>query len=224
MGRHLHKRHVWTRAEVTLLRRIYPSTPTSRVASTLSVSVQQVNHKAFQLGLRKNSTYRRALHAEWARRLRIVGRAYQFPKGHVPSNKGLRRPGWFAGRMRETQFKKGQFPVNRDPDFYVLGALRVSTDGYVEMRTSFDHGGKGWTPLHRILWEDEHGPIPKGHVLRFKDGEKLNVCLENLELITLAENCLRNSIHRLPKPLVQVIQLKGALKRRLRETHDKRSA
>jgi hypothetical protein len=148
------------------------------------------------------------------------GMAHRYPKGHVPANKGLRRPGWHAGRMRETQFKKGQFPINKDPEFYVIGALRVNSDGYIDMRVSFERGAMGWKALHRILWEDEHGPIPRSHCLRFRDGDKLNVCLENLVLLSRGENALLNSIHNLPKPLVEVIQVLGQLKRRIRERHN----
>lgn len=152
------------------------------------------------------------------------GIAFRYPKGHVPANKGMRRPGWGPGRMRETQFKKGEFPRNKDPDFLVLGALRVNVDNYIEMRTSFDAGAKGWTGLHRILWEDAHGEIPKGRVVVFRDGDSLNCCIENLELITRAELCKRNSIHNLPKPLKSAIQLLGQLKRRIREKQDRGSA
>ena len=44
-----------------------------------------------------------------------------------------------------------------------------------------------WVPEHRRLWETEHGPIPAGHVVAFKDGDKQNVTLDNLVLMTRAE-------------------------------------
>ena len=142
----------------------------------------------------------------------------------MPATKGMRRPGFAAGRMRETQFKKGRRTHNADPDFYVLGALRVNTDGYIDMRTSFQPGALGWTALHRVLWEDAHGPIPKGFCLRFKDGDPLNVELSNLKLISRADNMLKNTIHNLPAPLRTTINVLGQLKRRIREKQDRRSA
>jgi hypothetical protein len=67
--------------------------------------------------------------------------------------------------------------------------------------------------------------VPRGHCLAFKDGEKLNVCLENLELITRAQNMRRNTIHNLPAPLKQTIHALGQLKRRINERdHDRASA
>ena len=124
--------------------------------------------------------------------------------------------------MKETQFKKGHFPANRDRDFYVLGALRMNTDGYIDMRVSFEHGALGWKALHTILWEDANGPVPRGHALFFKDRDKLNVDLENLELISRADLCRRNSIHNLPPKLKRAINMLGALKRRIRREEQDR--
>lgn len=214
--RNKQRRHAWTKDQLALLRRQYPCCYTQKIAKALHLELDQVYRKAHQLGLRKSAAFRRMRLADEGRRLRRVGAAHRFQKGIVPANKGLRRPGWYSGRMRETQFKKGQFPVNKDPDFYVLGALRINTDGYIDMRVSFEHGAKGWRGLHLILWEDAHGPMPKGHCLRFRDGDRLNVCLENLMCIRRGENMLRNSIHNLPKPLVDTIQVLGQLKRRIR--------
>ena len=215
---------IWSAEAIARLRELYPDTYAKDIARALRCSRRRIYQKAAQLGLSKSAAFRERELARTAGKLRIVGARHRFPKGHVPANKGLRRPGWHAGRMRETQFKKGQFPVNRDPDFYVIGALRVNTDGYIDMRTSFAAGASGWTPLHRVLWQDAHGPVPKGHCLIFKDRDQLNVCIENLELITRAENCRRNSIHNLPTSLKLTIHALGQLKRRIREKQDRGSA
>lgn len=211
----------WSPASIARLRELYPDTPAKKIAGLLKRSKCSICAKAAALGLEKSP----AALSEMARKtLAVAGAAFRFQKGHVPANKGLRRPGWHAGRMRETQFKKGQFPFNRDPDFYVIGALRVNSDGYIDMRTSFAPGALGWRALAHILWEDAHGPVPKGHCLIFKDRDPLNVCLENLELITRAENMRRNSTHNLPAPLKLTINALGQLKRKIREKQNGRPA
>lgn len=211
------RRTRWRDQDVVVLRRMYPDRYAHEIARRLGCSVARIYAKANKLGLSKSQKFLQMELAKQGQRLRTAGAAHRFHKGQVPANKGLRRPGWYAGRMRETQFKKGQFPVNKDPEFYVLGALRVNADGYIDMRISFRPGALGWRALHLILWEDAHGPIPRGHCLRFKDGDKLNVCLDNLKLLTRAENCRLNSIHRLPPDLKAVIHLNGQLKRKIRE-------
>lgn len=74
-----------------------------------------------------------------------------------------------------------------------------------------------WYPEHVIDWEIAHGrPVPPGHALRFKNGNRTDIRLENLELVPRADLMRRNTIHQLPKPLVDTINLLGALKRQIR--------
>lgn len=216
------RRRYWTPADLRILHQRYPHEKTAAIARDLGRRLHTVYAKANSIGLKKTAAYLASPEACRMRRGDNVGAAFRFPPGHVPVNKGLRRPGWSAGRMRETQFKKGQFPVNRDPDYYVLGALRVNSDGYIDMRVSFKPGALGWTALHRILWQDEHGPIPKGHVLVFKDGDSLNVCLENVELLTLRENMARNTIARFPPALRSAIHLARKAEKEIREHQEHR--
>ncbi len=37
---------------------------------------------------------------------------------------------------------------------------------------------------HDVIWEQAHGPIPEGHDVHHKDRDKLNNCLDNLELLS----------------------------------------
>ena len=110
----------------------------------------------------------------------------RFKKGHIPANKGTHPP--TVGRMAETQFKKGGLPPNTKP----IGYERVTKDGYIEVkvmeRPNRKTGEKNFKAKHRLLWEQAYGPIPKGHNVIFKDGNKRNFELSNLELISNAEN------------------------------------
>ena len=83
-----------------------------------------------------------------------------------------------------TQFKPGQRVHNEKYDGYE----RLSKDGYIEVRVK---KGK-FVSKHRLLWEKNHGPIPKGFNVVFKDGDRSNIKLDNLEMISDAALCLRN--------------------------------
>lgn len=72
---------------------------------------------------------------------------------------------------------------------------------------------------HRFIWEQVHGPIPPDHVVMFIDGNTLNCAIENLKLITLAENVIRNSLHQYPKEVKDLIKLKNKLKKEI-ENYD----
>ena len=214
-------RKLWTDAEIWRLIAFHPDTTNKAIARKFKRPYSSIIGMATKLGLRKTREHLSSIPHKTG--MVKAGKPFRFPKGHVPLNAG-KKAWWNPGRSVHTRFKKGQFPPNRDPDFYVIGALRVNTDGYIDMRTSFRPGAHGWRGLHLVLWEDAHGPLPKGHCLRFKDGDGLNVELDNLELITRRDNMLRNSVHLLPPELKSTIHMLGRLKRRIREKQDGRPA
>lgn len=43
--------------------------------------------------------------------------------------------------------------------------------------------------VHRRVWMDANGPIPKGHIVHHRDGNRLNNDLSNLQLLTRAKHC-----------------------------------
>lgn len=185
------------------------------IAALLERSVNSVYDAATLQGLAKSSEYRARANAAHGRRLIEAGKNHRFQKGLIPANKGTRRPGWAPGRMRETQFKKGQ----RNYHQMDVGSTRLIA-GYLYLKVAEVPNVPytvNWQPLHILNWEIANGrALPLGHCLWFRDGNRLNVEPENLELITRAENMRRNTIHNLPRPLKEVVQLRAALERQIR--------
>lgn len=109
----------------------------------------------------------------------------RFKKGSVPFNKGKKG----VGGWEPTQFKKGHKPLNYKP----VGSERIDRDGYLLIKVS-DHGPwhHRWKHKHKVLWEEANGPVPKGHALIFSDGNKQNINLDNLLLVTRAQLCRLN--------------------------------
>lgn len=213
----LPKRKHWTEVELALLTANYADSRTEDIAIALGRELQHVYAKARKLGLVKSEAYLASPDACRLRRGDEVGKNYRFPKGHVPANKGLRRPGFTAGDMAKTQFKKGQMPHTWVP----VGSYRVNPDGHLEVKFSEVPGPYmlRWKTVHRTVWEAANGPVPKGYVLRFKPGRHTTdpalITLDALEFLTLAENMARNTVHNMPKELVQLVQLRGALNRQI---------
>ena len=212
-------RRFWTAEEDEVLRRLYPNTLSARVAALLRRKVGMVHQHANKLGLKKMAEWKASDEGCNLRRNPEVGEPHRFKPGHVPLNKGLKHsPGWAPGRMKETQFKKGNLPWTWVP----VGSKRYSKEGYLEIKFREREGRFGnWKGAHILLWEKNHGPVPPGHKVVFRDGDKAHIVLENLELISDVEMMRRNSMHNLPEELFKVIQLTGALKRRI--TNVKRS-
>ena len=66
------------------------------------------------------------------------------------------------------------------------------------------------------MWEQAHGPIPAKHIVRFIDGNTMNLDLTNLECIPMRENAKRNTIHRFPDDLKKLIRLKAKLNKTIK--------
>jgi len=206
----------WSREDDALLRRSYPDTPTGDVARRLKRTVAAIYGRADKLGLNKSPAYLASPAACRVRRGDQVGARYRFQKGHVPANKGLRRPGWGPGRMRETQFKKGVRQGVAVRLYKPIGTERISKDGYLERKVNDGLPLQArWRAVHLVVWEALHGPVPAGHAVAFKNGDRTDIRPENLELIHRRALMARNTVHNLPKPLAQTVQLLGALRRQI---------
>lgn len=226
-------KRLWNSEDDALLVARYPHESTEALARELRRTRLATYDRAHILGLSKSAAYR-------ARTLRAAGlavsaldRGRRFEKGHVPANKGLRRPGWSIGRgrMRETQFKKGQRSGVAVKLYKPIGTERISKDGYLERKVNDGLPLQArWRAVHLIVWEAVHGRVPKGHAVTFINGDRRDIRLDNLKLITRRELMARNTVHNLPKPLRDTVQLLGALNRQIRrktrshEEQDRRPA
>lgn len=214
------RRHRWTAAEDAMLRARYPGERTAGIARELGLNVVQVHRHAAALGLHKNEAFRELDRADHSRQSRTDPRmrAGRFKPGLTPWNKGLRHPkGWAPGRMAQTQFKKGHLSGRAAERVQPIGAERVGKDGILQRKVNNDLPfQRRWKAVQAIVWEEAHGPIPKGCVVVFRDHNRRNFDLSNLELVSWEENMRRNSYHnRYPKEVARLIQLKGALNRKI---------
>lgn len=220
-------KRLWSAADDATLCARYPNEPTAPLAREMRRSVSATYVRADKLGLHKSAAYLASPASGRTNGQQGIGT--RFEKGHPPANKGLRRPGWGPGRMKATQFRKGERSGVAVRLYKPIGTERISKDGYRERKVNDNLPLQArWRAVHLILWEAVHGPIPRGHALTFANGNKTDVRLDNLVLVTRRDLMLRNSVHNLPAPLPQTIQLLGALNRKIRrmtrEEQDRRPA
>lgn len=206
----------FTPAQLATMRKFFPFRSSADVAAMVGRERGPVERKAHKLGLRKDPAYLERCLRECGRHVNESGKANRFPKGHVPANKGKRRPGWNVGRMKETQFVKGRQPANTLP----VGTVKANADGYLRIKVYAKANGRGandkaWEFVHVRVWTAAHGPVPRGHRIWWKDRNHANCALENLELLSDAEHMKRTTIHNWPPELKQVAQLTGALNRKI---------
>lgn len=65
----------------------------------------------------------------------------------------------------------------------------ISNKGYYTVSLSWHSKYKHYL-VHRLIWEAFNGPIPDGMVINHKDENKLNNCLDNLEVCTYQYNTM----------------------------------
>lgn len=222
-------RRVWTASEEALLREIYPHRRTADIARQLECTTEQIYGLAARLGLHKTAEYLASPDACRLRRREPggghVGDRTCFHKGHVPANKGLRRPGYGPGRMKETMFKKGERRGRANRLYKPIGTERISKDGYLERKINDDLPLQArWRSVHLIEWEKANGPLPKGFAVCFVNGDKTDRRLENYALVSRRDLMARNTIHNLPPAIKGAITVLGQLKRRINEKQNRRSA
>ena len=112
------------------------------------------------------------------------GRTGCFPKGNKSWNTGTKG---LTG-ANKTSFKKGQVPVNIRP----LGHERICPrDGFILVKVPERNPYTGCPTRYKYkqvhVWEQAHGPVPKGMVVAFVDGVQTHCEEENLMLISRAE-------------------------------------
>ena len=105
----------------------------------------------------------------------------QFLKGHKPWNKGTKG----LTHSNKTSFKKGNIPANRK----AIGNERINVDGYIEIKVKEPNVFK---QKHRYPYEQKYGEIPKGYKLVFADGNKFNLEMDNLLLVSNSEQLIMN--------------------------------
>lgn len=125
-----------------------------------------------------------AIKATLSRNNMTSGRTGRFEKGLLPWNTGTK------GVMKPNcgNFRPGNEPSNRKP----LGTERIcSKDGFILIKVAETDPHNGFPTRYRHkhawIWEQTHGPVPKGYVVAFRDGNKLHCEIENLMLVTRSE-------------------------------------
>jgi len=118
------------------------------------------------------------------------GRTGKFEAGHNTWNKGMK--GLHIGG-EATQFKPGHVPVNTRP----LYSERIDAkDGYVFIKVPDPNPHTGasarYVLKHIWLWEQAHGPVPDGYVVSFINGDRRDIRLDNLELLSRGALAIMN--------------------------------
>ena len=186
----------------------YPFENTAAIAKDLGLTISQVYNYAWAYKIHKDPKYLKTAASGRYNVGTKSNQATQFKPGHIPKNKGVKMPAEMYEMVKPTMFKKGNKPHNTKP----VGTINVRADKsgrvyqYIKIKDSH------WELLHRYVWTQENGEIPRGYVINFIDGNFMNCELSNLRLKTRGEMAVMNSIHRYPAEVRDLIKLTNKLK------------
>lgn len=196
----------WTQEEIDTLSRLYPNHYASEIAEILGRGISSIHCKAQSLGLESSREKIQRTGYEASKSPASI--AARFQKGSVPLNKGKKVSPETYAKCQPTMFKKGQTPLNhRD-----VGSERVNVYGYIEIKVAEPNR---WRLKHRIIWEQVNGAIPKGFNVQFKNHNRKDCRIENLYLISKAEQMAKENSFwaKYPKEIQEIIHLKGVINR-----------
>jgi hypothetical protein len=197
----------WSATDIAWLKAHYADTSNPDLARQLGRTVPGILQQALKLCLRKSPEF-------------AATQCQRFASGQTPWNRGKAYQA--GGRSAETRFKPGVVSGRAAAHEQPVGAERW-IDGHLWRKVSMTGPMRQrWRPIHHLLWEAAGHSIPPGRVLAFRNRNPNDLRLENLELVTRAEMMHRNSRHRLPDEVKELVNLRGALTRRLNNVEAKR--
>ena len=161
--------HKWTDEEMQFIK--------DNIEGTSYARLQEMFNKHFELRLTGHQ-----IKGALARHKLKNNRIELFKKGNVSHNKGKLGLHYSP----KTEFKKGHIPANHK----VVGSERITKDGYIEIKTAEPNK---WKLKHRIVWQKANGEMPDGHALIFADGNRENLSLDNLVLVSRSQLLVANS-------------------------------
>ena len=160
--------------------------------------------------------------------------ASQFQPGQESWNKGKKGLTGVQEACKATQFKKGEMTGAAQHNYLPIGSYRITRDGYLERKFTDDPSlfpARRWMGVHRLVWQAANGPIPAGHIITFRAGQRTAVLelitADRLECISRAEHARRNHPRNTSPELAKLVQLKGAITRqvnRITREHTERTA
>lgn len=190
----LTKPRPWSSEDDATLKSLYPTKTQAQIAIEMGRTEPSIGNRVTKLKLKKDSN------------------AGRFVAGMCPWNRGLK--GVTLGGVA-TQYKPGNRTGAASHNYKPIGFVRIN-DGYLQRKVRDDGPThRRWEMVHHRVWIDAGFDIPRGHNLIFIDGNPMNTALENLALISKAENMCQNSVHNLPKELARVVRLQGVLTRQI---------
>jgi hypothetical protein len=199
----------WTLKEIAYLRQNYPFHTTAEISEKLGRSKHAIYTVANKYGIKKDESFLQSKESGRYVEGHEKNVLTRFKKGMTPWNKGKKG----LTKKNSGAFTKGNIPHN----IKTYGSKRTTKDGYTLIKV---RGIKRWVLYHNYVWEQVHGRIPAGHIVSFKDGDRHNLKIDNLQLVSRYEHLQKNSINRYPADIKRAIKTLSKFKQIIKQQQD----
>ncbi len=188
----------------------YPNELAQVLADEFKVPIWNIYKLAYKYGIKKSDQFLKSESSGRIQKGKSLSPKTQFKKGCPGATKGLRIEAIIKNKEKlrnwrdKCLWKKGHKPVNTAKDGEIRWRKNV---GYYFIRISENH----WEFLHRHIWQEKKGEIPEGFNVVFKDGNRRNCKLSNLECISNADLVEKNRHTKYPLDLRKAIEERNKL-------------
>jgi hypothetical protein len=145
----------------------------------LELTYRQIVNKIYSLGRKKRTSHWRYSPEEIQfLKKNVVGRNYaeltKIFNEHFCLTLNAGQVQKFCCNHKWGRKKKGlQSSIPIGFEVCVKGTTFVKVPSYKDEKKCIKYSGS-WKRKHNLIWENAHGPIPKGHMIIFADGNKQN--------------------------------------------------
>lgn len=233
-------KYVWTIDEVNFLKRNFYSMTNPELAKALDLNLTHVRTKCYELGLKRmerllwtpeqvaflKANYKRIGDTELAE---MFSERWDKPKGWRKGQMekkrrylNLKRTEAMKSSVFKRNHKKGRWSEcctkawETRGDANEVGTIVIWTNAKKRQR-AFIKTKDGYILYNRWLWEQTHGPIKGKKIIRNNAAGVIPASVAELEMISMAENAIRNrsGFDMLPQDMKTAIKLTNKLKKHL---------
>jgi len=185
-------RRVWSDEEVTFLKEFAPGHSRLEVYEELGRRFPDHTHTFDNMvAAMKNRKIRTGTHRWYGHRLKPEERD---PKWYRDEELAFLKE-YTPGHSRKEIHAEYNRRFPERPRSYNSIVACMKNHGYIWVKVDDQINAKknvNWKQKQRLIWEQEHGPVPEGMFVTFLDGNRENFDLSNLALITRAEHARLN--------------------------------
>jgi hypothetical protein len=230
---------IWQQSDIDFLKNNYKLLNNRQLADALNITLTICRMKLYELGIKRmemeywkpemitylKRNYKKMGDVELAERFTNL-----YPKNKPWTKKHIEKKRRYLNlkRTEEQQIAINQRNTKqgRNPGYWVshqhliceVGTIKIykNESGRIYKAIKTKNGFVHYAPW---LYKKEVGPIKPGHVIRIKDGNPLNVVVENLEMISWQQNAILNTEIRMsyPEELKEMIKLTNKLKKTIKK-------